>query len=804
MVLIMKRYLNVLAVALTIAAAAASGCMETNIESAEGTAIRFGASAYYHKSTAATRATDYLEPAAATRATDYHEPAAAATRVVYSFDPNPATRTSYSGEIIYDNNSKTERIDWANGDHITVYSEQSPEKSAVYKVEGHSEEGKTSYASITSLDESGNGLTWGHGDHVFYAAYPSEKAEVNGHEITGEVPSNQEVTTDGETFSTDMSLALMWAAASAHPSTSSSVRLNFHPMVTAFRFTLYGKSSTPQTLQSFTLSSSEGPLAGKIRASIKEDLNEAEYEFSETSERVSVDLKNAEITSEKSVTFTLFCLPRNISSLTATLETSDGKRRMDFKKSGEWVTFQGGTKIDIRDLTVVPPSTNFEGTSTGSFSVKIVKLRGFTSAVTVETVTVTPDETGFFSVNLPPLPDGTHYIIEGSTILNTVTKMPDIISKDGSIQKLFYNCKTLVSTCNFNTAGVTEFLYGFYNCEKLLEGPDIDTSSGTVFDQLFRYCRGMKRVPNYDFSSATSISYTFDYCTSLQEIPCFNLGTKPKTMNYTFHCCESVKELPPLDFSSATSIDRIFRKCTSIKEIPAYDFSSVKSMRYAFSNCSLVESLPNFNMGTTLKTMEYAFEYCRALKDVSRLDISHVTNMEGTFQFCSSLTEVPQLDYSSVKTLRSCFQGCRGIVSIPAINTPNVTNWMNTFYYCTSLKDVTPFDTSASTNCEGMFWKCPALESLPWFDLSKCRNCLFMLHETPLSSSQGFGAIAVDLDLTDTYLDKDSMVRIFQQAATVSGKKFTLKDPYINHSLYEKLTEEDIAIATDKGWSIVH
>ena len=157
----MKRYLNVLAVALTIAAAAASGCMETNIESAEGTAIRFGASAYYNSPAAATRATDYHEPAAATtRATDYQEPAAA------------ATRTSYSGEIIYDNNSKTERIDWANGDHITVYSEQSPEKSAVYKVEGHSEEGKTSYASIISADESGNGLTWGHGDHVFYAAYP--------------------------------------------------------------------------------------------------------------------------------------------------------------------------------------------------------------------------------------------------------------------------------------------------------------------------------------------------------------------------------------------------------------------------------------------------------------------------------------------------------------------------------------------------------------------------------------------------------------------------------------------------------
>ena len=88
----MKRYLIVLAASLSIAAAAASGCMETNIESAEGTAIRFGASAYYNSPAATTRATDYHEPAAAaTRATDYHEPAA-------------ATRTSYSGEIIYDNN----------------------------------------------------------------------------------------------------------------------------------------------------------------------------------------------------------------------------------------------------------------------------------------------------------------------------------------------------------------------------------------------------------------------------------------------------------------------------------------------------------------------------------------------------------------------------------------------------------------------------------------------------------------------------------------------------------------------------
>lgn len=761
----MKRNILVLA-ALSIAATVAIGCMESKyVLGGEGTPIRFGASANYGAS-----------------ATD--------------------TKTSYSGDFINGEENSVERIDWSNGDLITIYSEQSPEKTAVYKVEGHTENGKQSYASISSAEESGNGLTWGSGAHTFYAAYPSGKVAVSGREISAEVPSNQTVTSDGISFSTDMTLASMWAAASGDPETSASVRLNFHPLVTAFRFTLYGKNVTPQTLYSFTLSSSEGPLSGKIKATVKDDLSGVDYSFSDTSDNISIDLVGAEITNEKSISFTLFCLPRDLTSLTAALETSDGTRRMDFKKNGEWVTFQGGTKIDIRGLTVYPPSTNFEGTATGSFPVKIVKVNGFNPVVTVQTVTVEPDETGFFSVELPALPEGTHYIIDGGSILTTVTKVPDILSKDGSIQRLFYNCKTLVSTCDLNTTGITEYLYAFYNCEELLEAPNMDTSSGTLFDQLFRYCKKMKRVPNYDFSNATSISYSFDYCMALEEIPCFNLGSTPKIMNYTFQNCQSVNELPLLDLSSVTSIMGIFRKCTLIKEIPAYDLSSVKTMSRAFSYCTSVESLPQFIMGTTSKTMEYAFEYCSSLKDVSLLDISHVTNLEGVFSYCTSLTEVPALDYSSAKTMRSSFEGCTSIKSIPAINTPNVTNWMNAFYYCTSLTDVTPFDTSASTNCKGMFQKCTSLESLPWFDLSNCKDCLLMLNNTPLTSCQGFGGLSVNLTLTYTYLDRDSMVRIFEQAASVTNKNIYLKSGFIDHGLFEKLSDEDMAIATDKGWAL--
>ena len=770
----MERNIYVLAVSLTLAAAAMTGCFESTNSPVEGSPIRFGASANF-------------EGAAANNG-----------------QSPVTTKTSYSGDIINGEDFAVERIDWSDGDLITVYSDQSPEKSAVYKIDSHLEEGKNSYASISSAEVSGNGLTWGSGAHTFYAAYPSEKTTVNGREIKGEVPSNQSVTSDGEVFSVDMSIASMWAAATGDPQKSSSVRLNFHPMVTAFRFTLYGKNSSPQILNSVTLSSSQGPLAGKMTATVKEDLSGVEYEFYDTSDKIYADLGGAEITNEKPATFTIFCLPRDITSLTVTLETSDGARSLDFKKDGEWVTFQGGTKINIRDLTLTPPSTNFEGTASGSFTVKIAKVKGFTSVVTVETVTVTPDETGFFSVNLPSLPEGTHYIIEGGNILTTVTKMPDIISKDESIQRLFYNCKTLVSTCDFNTRGVTEFLYGFYNCENLLEAPNMDTSSGTLFDQLFRYCKKMKRVPNYDFSNATSISYTFDYCMALEEIPCFNLGTKPKLMNYTFQCCESVKELPLLDFSSVTSINRIFRKCTSIKEIPAYDFSSVRTMKEAFSHCTGIESLPNFDMGTTSKTMEYAFEYCSALKDVSLLDTSHATNLEGVFQYCTSLTAVPVLDYSSAKTMRSAFQGCKSIVSVPEINCPNVTNWMQTFASCSSLTDITPFDTSNATNFEGMFRNCSSLKSLPWFDLSKSQTCFYMLYNTPLVTSEGFGALAVDLDLTYTYIDRESMIKIFEQAGTVTDKKFTFKSQYIDHQLYEKLTEEDIAIATDKGWTMEH
>ena len=177
-----------------------------------------------------------------------------------------------------------------------------------------------------------------------------------------------------------------------------------------------------------------------------------------------------------------------------------------------------------------------------------------------------------------------------------------------------------------------------------------------------------------------------------------------------------------------------------------------------------------------------SFYNMKTLISVERLNTSKVTNMNNMFSGCSKLTEInlSGFDTSSVTAMASMFNNCSNLTSLnlSGFDTSKVTAMNHMFNNCSNLTslDLSSFDTSKVTNMDNMFDGCDGL--------------------TQLDSMQN---ISVSLNLSSTILDTTSLLDVINNLATVT----TSRTLTLNPQLLAKLTEDQIAIATNKGWTVV-
>jgi surface protein len=135
-------------------------------------------------------------------------------------------------------------------------------------------------------------------------------------------------------------------------------------------------------------------------------------------------------------------------------------------------------------------------------------------------------------------------------------------------------------------------------------------------------------------------------------------------------------------------------------------------------------------------------------------DTGNITNMQYMFHSCSSLTTIPLLDTSNVVNMQYMFYGCSSLTTIPALDTSKVTGssyLKNMFYGCSSLKTILMYGMKAN------------------FDIS-----------------------------SSTKFEASDLVTILNNLATITSTR-TLTMGATNLA---KLTDEQKAIATNKGWTL--
>lgn len=204
------------------------------------------------------------------------------------------------------------------------------------------------------------------------------------------------------------------------------------------------------------------------------------------------------------------------------------------------------------------------------------------------------------------------------------------------------------------------------------------------------------------------------------------------------------------DTSNVTSMSEMFFFATNLTTIPQLDTSQVKDMSEMFRNCTKLTSVP-------------------------QLDTSNVTDMESMFFSCNNLTTIPQLNTSKATRIPTMFRGCSALTTIPQLDTSNVTNMIEMFSGCTSLTSIPELNASSATDFSYIFKNCTSLTSI------------------------GMYGFKHSIDITDTALGHDAIVTFLNQAGTAynSSQKITMGSDKL-----ALLSEEEKAIATNKGWTL--
>ena len=240
---------------------------------------------------------------------------------------------------------------------------------------------------------------------------------------------------------------------------------------------------------------------------------------------------------------------------------------------------------------------------------------------------------------------------------------------------------------------------------------------------------------------------------------------------------QNFKYCPFFDTNNVTDMNEMFRECTSLISIPKIDTSKVTKMTSMFYKCSSLTTIPHFDT-SNVTNMNYMFYNCMSLTTIPLLNTSKVTKMSNMFDNCRSLTTIPQIDTSKVTDMSNMFQNCSALTYISQLDTRNVTNMSNMFLYCRSLISIPLLDTTKVTDMSNILRGCEALTYLGGF-----KN----LH---ISVNSGFIENSINLTV-------ESLMNIINNLA--AGHYLYLCFGSIN---LDKLTAEQKAIATNKGWTL--
>lgn len=318
---------------------------------------------------------------------------------------------------------------------------------------------------------------------------------------------------------------------------------------------------------------------------------------------------------------------------------------------------------------------------------------------------------------------------------------------------------------------------------------------------LFRECRSLEYVNmknwNCDGKYYSTMSEAFVNCTSLRTVIADNVkfNNSNDILNLFSGCSslETIQGIETWNTSKITSTSGTFDNCRSLKEVDIsnWDLSKVTNMSSMFRNCINITRVIMSTNTPSLTIVSSMFHSCKSLLEIPFFNTSKVThfggNGSGMCQGCSSITSFPDFDYSSAKYVTRIIGACKNLRTINFTNMPNGVN-LNDNY------------SNGSITGDG----CGQLVEINGLNLTDCTmgNPTLLGGVTSLENLNVIGTMNVSFIIDRANkLSIQSLVNLFNCLSDRNGQSQLTVN--IGSTNIAKLSSSQIAIATNKNWTVV-
>lgn len=196
-----------------------------------------------------------------------------------------------------------------------------------------------------------------------------------------------------------------------------------------------------------------------------------------------------------------------------------------------------------------------------------------------------------------------------------------------------------------------------------------------------------------------------------------------------------------------------------------------------FNSNNLLEYVKCVN--SLLKTGYFFASNNNSLRKVERVS---AVNAERLFAWCSSLVEVKEIDLlPSVTSLGYIFIGASALRMVPAMDTLGVRSFNNAFEACTNLQVIKSLNFESATSVNAMFNGCRSLV---------CIEEILNIKVSGLNFS------------ACVFLNYDTLMRILSALYDFSEDLESTHTLVLGNANLLKLTDEELAIGQNKGWTI--
>ena len=211
--------------------------------------------------------------------------------------------------------------------------------------------------------------------------------------------------------------------------------------------------------------------------------------------------------------------------------------------------------------------------------------------------------------------------------------------------------------------------------------------------------------------------------------------------------------------------------------------------------------LSKFQNGTTFNRSS-----CTTIPPI---DISEMTNLDWLFQDCTQLTSIPQLNTTHIDCMYGTFSGCVRLTDIPILDVSNCDCFKWTFN-ATKIKQVPLTNMNKLKSLTGMFTSCTELTSIPLMDCANvvdcdnmCYMCSNLVDIAGFKNLGKYNAITLELMFKEApKISRQSCINIFNNLYDRKSAGYSVKEIDFDNAVLNRLSSDDIAIATKKGWTV--